>query len=39
METETREDLINYIEEKIQYVISKVASERAKTLMEEMELI
>jgi len=38
-ETETREDLINYIEEKIQYVISRVASERAETLIEEMELI
>jgi len=38
-ETETREDMINYIEERIKYVISKVASERAKTLMEEMELI
>jgi len=38
-ETETREDFINYIEEKMQYVISRVASERAKTLMEEMELI
>jgi len=38
-ETETREDMINYIEEKMQYLISRVASERAKTLMEEMELI
>jgi len=38
-ETETREDLINYIEKKMQYVISRAASERAKTLMEEMELI
>ena len=38
-ETETREDMINYIEEKMQYVISRVANERAKTLMEEMELI
>jgi hypothetical protein len=38
-ETETKEDMINYIEEKMQYVISRVASERAKTLMEEMELI
>jgi len=38
-ETETREDLINYIEEKIQYVISRVASERAKMLMEKMELL
>ena len=38
-ETETREDLINYIEEKIQYLISRVASERAKMLMEKMELL
>jgi len=38
-EAETKEDMINYIEEKMQYVISRVASERAKTLMEEMELI
>jgi len=38
-ETETRDDMINYIEEKMQYVISRVANERAKTLMEEMELI
>jgi len=38
-ETETREDMINYIEERMQYMISRVASERAKTLMEEMELI
>jgi len=38
-ETETREDLINYIEEKMQYVISRVASERVKTLLEEMGLI
>ena len=27
-ETETREDMINYIEEKMQYVISRVANER-----------
>jgi len=38
-ETETREDLINYIEEKMQYVISRVASERATTLVEKMGLI
>ena len=38
-ETETREDLITYIEEKMQYVISRVASERVKTLLEEMGLI
>ncbi len=38
-EAETKEDMINYIEEKMQYVISRVASERAKTLMEEMELV
>lgn len=36
---QTREELISYIEEKMNYVISRVASERAKTLMEEMELI
>ena len=36
-ETETREDLINYIEEKMQYVISRVASERAKTLMKRWD--
>ena len=38
-EAETKEDVINYIEEKMQYVISRVANERAKTLMEEMGLI
>ncbi len=39
VETESREDLINYIEEKMNYVISRMASGRAKTLMEEMELV
>ncbi len=33
------ENIINYIEEEMNYVISKVASERAKTLMEELELL
>jgi len=36
---ETKEDIINYTEEKMRYVISRVASERVKTLMEDMESI
>ncbi len=38
-ETETREDLIQKLEEKLTYVISHVANERAKDLMQEMNLI
>ena len=38
-ETETREELIRNIEEKLTYVISHVANERAKDLMQEMNLI
>ena len=38
-ETETREDLIAKIEERFNYVISHVASERARDLMQEMNLI
>ena len=38
-ETETREDLILKIEERFNYVISHVASERAKNLLQEMNLI
>jgi len=29
-ETETREDMINYIEEKMQYVISRTTNEKTK---------
>ena len=38
-ETETREDLILKIEERFNYVISHMASERAKDLLQEMNLI
>jgi len=38
-ETETREDLIQMLEEKLNYVISHVANQRAKELMQEMNLI
>jgi len=38
-ETETREELIQMLEEKLNYVISHVANQRAKELMEEMNLI
>lgn len=38
-ETDTREGLIQLLEEKMKYVISKIAFERAKELMEEMELV
>ena len=38
-ETETGEDLILKIEERFNYVISHVASERAKDLLQEMNLI
>ena len=38
-ETEIREELIRNIEERFSYVISHVASQRAKDLMQEMNLI
>ena len=38
-ETETRGDLIQLLDDKMKYVISKIALERANELMEEMELI
>ena len=38
-ETNTREDLIQLLEERMKYVISKIAFERANELMEEMEFI
>ena len=38
-ETDTREELIAKIEERFNYVISHVASERARDLMQEMNLI
>ena len=38
-ETETREDLIQLLDDKMKYVISKIALERANELMEEIELL
>ena len=38
-ETETGEDLILKIEERFNYVISHMASERATDLLQEMNLI
>jgi hypothetical protein len=37
--TETGEELIQKLEEKLTYVISHVANERAKDLMQETNLI
>jgi hypothetical protein len=37
-ETNTRDELIAYLEEKMNYVISKIADERATDLMIEMDL-
>ena len=38
-ETRTREELIKYLEERFSYVISRIADENARELMEEMNLI
>ena len=38
-ETETREGLIQLLDDKMKYVISKIALERANELMEEIELL
>ena len=38
-ETDSREDLIKYLEEKFGYVIARIADQRAKDLMEDLELI
>ncbi len=38
-EAKTKEELIKYMDEKFNYVISRIANERAKTLMEDLELI
>ena len=37
-ETRTREELIKYLEERLAYVISRIADENARELMEEMNL-
>jgi hypothetical protein len=38
-ETKTREELIEKMEEKFDFMISRIADERARDLMEEMELV
>ena len=38
-ETQTREELIKYMEEQLSYVISRIADENARELMEEMNLV
>ena len=38
-ETETRDDLIKYLEQRFGYVIWKIADRNAKGLMGELELI
>ncbi len=38
-ETETREDLIQLLDDKMKYVISKIALERANELMYELGII
>ena len=38
-ESNPKEELVQLYEEKMKYVISKIAFERANELMEEMELV
>ena len=38
-ETETRDELIKFLEERFGYVIAKIADQNARELMEELELI
>jgi hypothetical protein len=38
-ETQTREELIKYLEERFTYVISRIAVQNARELMEELELV
>ena len=35
----TRDELIKYLEQRFGYVISKIADQNAKELMEDLELI
>lgn len=37
-ETETRDEIIKYLEEKLQFVISKIAGANSRELLEELEL-
>ena len=38
-EAQTKEELVAMLEEKFNYVISRIANENAKELLEEMELL
>ena len=38
-ESETRDELIKFLEERFGYVIAKIADQNAKELMEDLELI
>ena len=38
-EAQTKEELIAMLEEKFNYVISRIANENAKELLEEMQLL
>jgi macrodomain Ter protein organizer (MatP/YcbG family) len=38
-EAETKEELIAMLEEKFNYVISRIANENAKELLEDMQLL
>ena len=38
-ETKTREELITLMNEKCSFIITRIANERAKDLMQELELI
>ncbi|MEM0135058.1 MAG: hypothetical protein QXU18_07530 [Thermoplasmatales archaeon] len=38
-ETQTREELIKFLEERFGYVIARIADQNARELMEELELI
>ena len=37
-ETETRNEIIKYLQEKLEFVISKIAETNSRELMEELEL-
>ncbi|MCL6015228.1 hypothetical protein [Cuniculiplasma divulgatum] len=39
VEAQTKEELIAMLEEKFNYVISRIANENAKELLEEMQLL
>ena len=38
-ETETRDEMIKFLEERFGYVISKIADQNARDLMEDLELV